>query len=301
MVHGERIDKMFSVPVTFHYSFNDLDETARRCVMAEFAANGAKHLVLTDGLIEKILCDISMMDKLDKEMHSAGLTFADAHAPFGIFVDLNNPDERLRPKIIRRHQEHINIAADMGVNTITIHIGNEYCHPQVSLDKQTDNVIDALDKLLPTAEERGVTICIENIWCRLNTPEQLLRIKEHFPTDALGFCFDAGHANNVEKGYLYERNSVYDSYILTNTPAVYDDKVQEKMLPHIVNCHLHDNDGQFDTHLNVFDGNIDWQKVIRLLRQAPRLKCIQSEVIAMLNCVPIRTLCETFDRLGEIE
>lgn len=291
---------MFNVPLTFFYRCNWKDEKLRRSVMAEFAANGAKHLVLTNSLIDEILGNITMMDTFSREMAEAGLSFLDAHAPFGQFMDLNNPEERLRKQIIRRHLLHIDIAADMGVDTITIHTGNEYYYPQVSMDKQISLIVEALDKLLPAAEERKVTVCIENIWCRLNTPEKLLEIKSKFPTDTLGFCFDAGHANNVAKGHLYERNSVYDSYILTGTPAEYDDQVQEKMLPHIVNCHLHDNDGQFDTHCNVFDGNTDWEKVVRLLRQAPKLKCIQSEVIPDKHNIAIRTLCEAFEKLGNL-
>ncbi|MBQ7175822.1 MAG: sugar phosphate isomerase/epimerase [Victivallales bacterium] len=292
---------MFHVPLSFFYNFGALDEKMRRYIMAEFAANGAEHLVLTHDLINLVLKDVGMMDKLEKEMDDAGLSFVDSHAPFGQFMDLNVPEENYRRQMLLRHKLHINIAADMGVNTIAIHVGNEYYRPQIPLDKQIALICDALEDLLPVAEKRKVTICIENIWCRLNTPEVLLFIKEKFPSEALGFCFDAGHANNVDKGRHFERNSVFDSYVLTHTPAEYDAHVQEKMLPHIVNCHLHDNDGQYDTHINVGDGNTDWEKVIKLLRKAPRLKCIQSEVTPLDKCIPIRKLCDAFRRLEEIE
>ncbi|MBE6378275.1 MAG: sugar phosphate isomerase/epimerase [Lentisphaerae bacterium] len=283
---------MFPVPVTFFFSAGLHDETLRRNSMAEFAAAGAKHLVLTHEMIKLILHDTVMMDLLNKEMESEWLTFVDAHAPYGEFDDLNVPQEHLKRQMFLRHKLHVHIAADMGVNTLTIHTGNEYYHPHIPLDKQIDNVCSALDEILPVAEERNVTVCIENIWCRLNTAEVLLKIKERFPTGALGFCFDAGHANNVAKGYLYERNSVFDAYILTNTPAVYDDKVLEKMLPHIVNCHLHDNNGQFDTHRNIGDGNTNWQKIMPLLVKAPRLKCIQSEIIPKQNELSPKEICD---------
>jgi ferredoxin len=70
--------------------------------------------------------------------------------------------------------------------------------------------------------------------------------------------------------------------------------LREKMLPHIVNCHLHDNDGNADYHRCPGAGNIDWKKTADLLRKAPRLKCIQSEVIPTRDNLPIKTLCETF-------
>ena len=291
---------MFPVPVTFFFNAGLHNETLRRKYMAEFAESGAKHLVLTNEMIKLIMHDTVMMDLLNKEMESAGLTFVDAHAPFGQFDDLNVPEEHLRRQMFLRHKLHINIAADMGVDTITIHTGNEYYHPSIPLDKQIDNVCQALEEILFVAEERKVTVCIENIWCRLNTADVLLKIKERFPTDALGFCFDAGHANNVEKGHLYERNSVYDAYVLTNTPAEYDDQVQEKMLPHIVNCHLHDNDGQYDLHKNIGDGNTDWTKVMRLLRKAPRLKCIQSEILPMQNDLSPQEVCNAVFKLEKL-
>ena len=291
---------MFHVPVTYFFEFRKVNEQTRPYIMGEFAANGAEHLVLCHDLINMIMADFTVAAKLQKEMDAAGLTFVDAHAPFGQYLDLNNPEPDVRRQLLLRHKLHIQIAADMGVDTLTIHPGNDYYYPEVPLEKQIGNTIAALDELLPVAEDRGVTICIENIWCRSNTPEKLLEIKAAFPTDTLGFCFDAGHANQMDKGRNFEKNSAADCYVLVGETPVYDDQVGEKMLPHIVNCHLNDNDGQYDTHINLFDGNTDWTKVMRLLRRAPRLKCIQSEVVPVANNIPIRKICEAFRKLGEI-
>ena len=291
---------MFPVPVTYFFEFRKVNEQTRPYIMGEFAANGAEHLVLCHDLINMIMADFTVAAKLQKEMDAAGLTFVDAHAPFGQYLDLNNPEPDVRRQLLLRHKLHIQIAADMGVDTMTIHPGNDYYYPEVPLEKQIGNTIAALDELLPVAEDRGVTICIENIWCRSNTPEKLLEIKAAFPTDTLGFCFDAGHANQMDKGRNFEKNSAADCYVLVGETPVYDDQVGKKMLPHIVNCHLNDNDGQYDTHINLFDGNTDWTKVMRLLRRAPRLKCIQSEVVPVANNIPIRKICEAFRKLGEI-
>ncbi|MBE6406507.1 MAG: sugar phosphate isomerase/epimerase [Lentisphaerae bacterium] len=291
---------MFHVPVTYFFEFRKTNEQTRSYIMGEFAANGAKYLVLTHDLINMIMADFTAAAKLEKEMSAAGLTFLDAHAPFGQYLDLNNPEPAVRRQLILRHKLHIQIAADMGVDTVTIHPGNDYYYPEVPLPQQISNTIAALDEILPVAADRGVTVCIENIWCRSNTPEKLLEIKAAFPCDTLGFCFDAGHANQMDKGRNFEKNSAADCYVLVGETPVYDDQIGEKMLPHIVNCHLNDNDGQYDTHINIFDGNTDWTKVMRLLRKAPRLKCIQSEVIPVANKTSIRDICEAFRKLGEI-
>jgi len=290
---------MFQVPLSFFFEFGKVNDAMRPYIMGEFAANGAEHLVLTHDLISMIMADYTMSAKLAKEMSSANLSFMDAHAPFGQYLDLNNPEPDVRRQILLRHKLHIQIVADMGVDTMTIHPGNDYYYPDVPLEVQIGNTISALDELLPVAEKRGVTLCIENIWCRSNTPEKLLEIKAAFPTDALGFCFDAGHANQVDKGRNFEKNSVADCYVLVGESPVYDDHVQEKMLPHIVNCHFSDNDGQYDKHWNVMDGNTDWMKVMRLLRKAPRLKCIESEVVPVSNRLSVHDICEAFRKLGE--
>jgi len=66
-----------------------------------------------------------------------------------------------------------------------------------------------------------------------------------------------------------------------------------------VTCHLHDNDGSDDTHSMPGDGTINWNKVIPLLRKAPRLQVIQSEVLMMPRYSPSR-LCRKFAELGGI-
>ena len=291
---------MFPAPLTFFYEFRENDMRMRSYIMSEFAANGAEHLVLSHDLINMIMADFAMSSKLEREMSAAGLTFLDSHAPFGQYLDLNNPEPAARKQLLLRHKLHIQIAADLGVETITIHPGNDYYYPEIPLKTQIGNTIAALDELLPVAEDRGVTVCIENIWCRSNTPERLLEIKSAFPTDTLGFCFDAGHANIMNKGRHFEKNSAADCWTLVGGTPVYDDQVQEKMLPQIVNCHLHDNDGQYDTHLNIFQGNTDWKKVMGLLRKAPRLKSIQSEVSLLANKVSVHDVCKEFRKLSEI-
>ena len=65
--------------------------------------------------------------------------------------------------------------------------------------------------------------------------------------------------------------------------ALLGEKILRTMLPHIVNCHLHDNDGVADYHRLPGKGTIRWDRIAALLRTAPRLQCLQSEVL------PVRT------------
>ena len=79
----------------------------------------------------------------------------------------------------------------------------------------------------------------------------------------------------------------------------WDDRALEKTLPQIVSCHLHDNDGSDDSHSLPGEGTINWNKVIQLLKKAPRLQLIRSEVLVIPRNSPSR-LCRKFTELGEI-
>lgn len=290
-----------ALPLTYLFDFCNTTDQNYPYVFSEFASNGAKHLVLSDFLISKIFQNYSYADKFQQLCGEFGLTFVDSHAMFGPRLDLCTPRPEDRRISVHRLNMTLEIIAYMGVDTITVHVGNNvrFEEKYQSLDQNIERIEDSLSQILPTAEKLGITVCIENIWFPTNTPEVLLGIKEHFPTEALGFCYDAGHANLCEKGHLHENGGAHGQVWqgFYGKDPVWDDKIGEKMLPHIVNCHLHDNDGSADLHKCPGNGNIDWQKTAALLKKAPRLKSIQSEVILSRDMVSIRTLCETFRKL----
>ena len=57
---------MFRVPVTYYYDFQQIVEKMRPYVFAEFARYGAKHLVLTDALLEQIFAKPGLEETLLK-------------------------------------------------------------------------------------------------------------------------------------------------------------------------------------------------------------------------------------------
>ena len=231
-------------------------------------------------------------------MAAEGLSFVDSHAPNDALLDLNCPDESFRHEMISRHKLTLNIAASMGVETLTIHCGLDFVTADVPLETHIARTKDALDKLLPEAEKCGVIIALENIWTPNCQPDVLLDIKKDFPTEYLGFCYDSGHANLIDKNHVHCFNQAQNDWlkILKLKEIKWEDKALEKMLPHVVTCHLHDNDGSCDQHNCIGTGNIDWKHIKSLLLQAPRLKCIQSE---MPNG-SIREICEAMNRFAEL-
>lgn len=287
---------MNRIPLTYLLEYSENNEYVRRQILAEAAAAGIKYLVLNEQLIGQIMSDPSFAGIAGKELAEVGIEFKDAHAPFGPALDLNKPDDH---NIVEMYQIcYLCIAAQMQVDTITMHIGNNHYFPEDSTEVQTDRVCKMLEKLLPEAEKLGITICIENIWMPLNSPDNLLKIKSRFPTDALGFCFDSGHANLMNNGRNHTNSIVREYHDRAGiNEIIWEDSALEKMLPHIVNCHLHDNYGDRDQHALPGRGNSDWKNILALLSQAPRLKVMQSEVLLKRNPVSIKELTECFRQL----
>ncbi|MBE6379722.1 MAG: sugar phosphate isomerase/epimerase [Lentisphaerae bacterium] len=289
---------MKELPITFFLDYSSYPEVVRKMYLHEFADNGGKYLVLNETMIQQIMQDFSFAQILRKEAEAEGLAFLDSHAPFAPNIDLIMPHEREFELTILRQKMHLHIACMFNVKTMTMHIGNDAAYPELPLETHLDNICRKLDKLLPEAEKCDVIICMENIWFRNNTPENLLKIKARFPSDYLGFCYDAAHANIMNNGRLHTTGRAWDAWnaVGVKTPQ-WDDKILEKMLPHIVNCHLHDNNGAQDEHKLPGDGCVDWSHVMPLLRQAPRLQLLQSEVVTARHGISTGKLLERFNKL----
>lgn len=281
-------------PLTHLFAFDQTNDRTRPFVMAEFAANGERNLVLTDALIREVVKNPRAGVSLRKDLESSGTRFVDAHAPFGLLEDLNLPLEGMRAAMLLRHQLALEVAADFGVASITAHVGNtpEEFAP-FSLDQLNAFALRSLEALLPVAESLGVVIAIENIWTPTTTPQKLLAILEHFRSPHLGLCFDAGHANLMAR-YRGAADANPVKAWERFGPVPYDEAILDAMLPHITTCHLHDNNGRWDQHLLPGRGEIAWGPLVAKLKTAPRLQCIQNEVNGLYSGASIAETCRVF-------
>ena len=288
------------VPVTFLYDWEFPSDKDRQTVMYEFAANGAKHLVLTDTLIKMIEREPKLYRELPKEVEKANLDFVDAHAPFMDDCDINCPDPAVRPFMLAHLKLVLRIVADFGVRTCTVHIGNLY-YRGYTMEQHREATCRSLDEVLPLAEQLGLTICLENLQRIGSHVDDLLGYFDKYPSKNLGACFDSGHANIMEKGRFLPKCSGTASFDELGVPVQWEKNVLDRLLPHVVNCHLHDNDASADQHMLPGKGNVDWKTLVPKLLSAPRLACVQSEVIPLRVQQPIRPLCDKFRELfGEL-
>ena len=124
------------------------------------------------------------------------------------------------------------------------YIGAKYAviHPQRDAEKHTliDRTVALLTPFNEYAKACGVTLCVENMYTTY--PEELREIVDRM---ACGACWDVGHAN-------FGKHPQYESMTLLGK--------------RIRVLHLHDNYGTRDDHSMPYFGTIDWDEIMRALR-----------------------------------
>ena len=284
------------VPLTFHHSWKKLDERDRLTAMREFAANGARHLVLGDTLLKMLGGDYTLAGVLHRQLAEAGVDFVDAHAPFRDYGDLFIPEKRDWEVMIARQKLNLLFVNEFGVDTCTFHVGSKY-YPDHSVEEHREAIYRSLDELLPLAEKLDITICIENLVRPLSTADDLISYMKKYDSPHLGVCLDVGHANLKEKGELHPDCIVPAVWEIAGLPVRWETNIAEKLQPYIVNCHIHDNGGVDDDHDLPGHGDIDWKRIVPLLLNAPRIRNIQSEVLTARRSTPIRTVVDNIKAL----
>lgn len=261
-------------PISFCFTGLGVDAAGKEAGYREFAANGQKYVVLDTSTLREMIADERVIKKYQKLLPEIGIEFCDSHSLYNELDDMCCPDETIRPRMLQRHKMAMEIAASFGVDTITIHMGRFTDH-SISPRTHIDYAMKSLEELLPVAEKYGIIICIENVWYQTSAASALLEAIERFKTPTLGVCFDAGHANIMSGRYRDPANRMWATY--PGQEPAWNDHILEDLLPHIVNCHLHDNNGILDQHQIPGDGNVDWKSVMPLLKTAPRLRVFHCE------------------------
>ena len=253
-------------------------------IAREFLDNGCRRFVFTCGNIQKALAHPEHLRFLKEEfVPRMGVELVAMHAPFGPLFDLNIPVPERRPGMIADHLRALEIAADFGSRTYTVHVGAyHHCLQNYPLPPLRKFARETLEVLLPRARELGVVIAVENGFEPPNTVPELLDLLRDFDFDpALGICYDTGHAN-CRASAPWKKMEDYPDYMLRDWlrdgRIITEDDILAKLAPHVVTTHIHDNDGYRDLHGMPGDGTIDWKTLTPQLKACPRMLEFQSEV-----------------------
>jgi L-ribulose-5-phosphate 3-epimerase len=151
------------------------------------------------------------LQKIKRQAHSLGL----ALMGFSTHQGFVTPDRQERQKNIEKTLHQIEVAYRLGIPTMRIntgrwgttrsfdelmaHKGIEPPLPGHNDEEAFKWVIEALEKLLPRAEECGVVLGLENHWGLGRTAEGVLRIVEAIHSPWLQITLDTG--NFLEDSY----------------------------------------------------------------------------------------------------
>ena len=178
-----------------------------------------------------------------EELRSAGLTYSLHTSIANTDIGALNPN--MRQATIDEMVSEFRFAADMGIDTITVHPGLNCLSVKGCRDRCIAAANDSCRSLEGAAQELGIGhVCIENM---PNVPVMLgttaAELADIVDGTDLGITFDIGHANTMSQ----------------------IDEMVETFGDRIANVHIHDNDGDRDAHLTIGDGSIDFKHVLKLL------------------------------------
>ena len=284
----------------FSFFFDWKNFTNPERILAEFADNGAKSIVVTEYLLERFLNEPTFFFLFSKMVEKAGLKFKGCHGLWSGVKDLNCDDRQYRDISIANHKRAMGYAAEAGCKEYVVHIGALCCYYRpYDEQKMRDYACDTLEKLIPEAEKVGIVIAVENSFEPTNTTDEVLYYINKFPSPCVGVCYDAGHAN-IMTG-IGKDMSRYGAGMLRPwaDKIEFENHALEKLAPHIVTCHLHDNDGYGDQHFIPGKGTVNWEKLIKDLSACPRITSMQAEVSMATDTVSIHKLCSTFDAMKQ--
>ena len=230
-------------------------------------------------LFEKTRAEILEEHRHLKEAaEKTGVAIGQAHAPFPTYVE---GDPEYNAYLVHVFEELLHVCAYIGCPALVI-------HPVKIEDKrlQWDLKIELYTKLIPTAKETGVKICLENLNDRrgdhaiqgvCGNGEEACRyidtLNELAGEEVFGFCLDVGHANMASQNIRQMIN------ILGHRITV---------------LHIHDNDGVYDRHLIPYtykdaartSTSLDWEGLLEGLKDIGYQGALNFETFAALKAMP---------------
>jgi sugar phosphate isomerase/epimerase len=189
-------------------------------------------------------------------------------------VNIASTDRAHRIDAMDEIKRALEIAEQIPFRFLVQHIGN----PDEEFDERKfEAAMTCVEHLRAFAKPLGVRVLVENIPNELSTPERLVEFIRTMHFDDIGVCFDCGHAHMM--GGIPEAFA-----ILKN---------------HIGSTHVHDNNGDKDTHLWPGNGSTDWKQTMELLRTAPLTPPLLLEIDGEEKKNPSEELTATFQKLED--
>jgi len=192
--------------------------------------------------------DPSTVRRAAERIRELGMDAYSFHAPFADHIDIAASNDGQRSAALAEVLQAVEAAAILCVRYFVIHPGPE--QPALASGEEQlvrmRNVVTTLNEVAHRCRELGIVCVLENKLPHLlfgNTSD-ILWILDAINTSEVGACLDTGHA-----------------FLSGDMQSLV-----RKLSGHLRMIHVHDNRGAQDDHLPPGDGRIDWEAMLRDLR-----------------------------------
>ncbi len=217
-----------------------LDETLELCGTAGYEA---LELVFSDGGDPDVNMSDDEIRTVRGKCDAAGLEIGSSIAQYqdrGNFLSLNSGD---REQGVRCLARSIEIAHVLGIDSVLLHPGQ--LNAEGSYDQAWDLMLGAIRDLAPSAEEKGVSVGIENVWNKfLLSPREMAAFVDAVGSPRVGTYLDT--ANMMAYGFP-------EHWI-------------RGLGSRIVRVHFKDFSRREHRFVDLMDGDTDWSTVMAELR-----------------------------------
>ncbi len=170
--------------------------------------------------------------------------------------------ESLRKASLEENFSALEVAAELGIKKMVLHPGYITGMGKFVIDRAKRYGLESIEAILKKATDLGVTLCLENMFPQANfltDPHEFQEIFDRFSEVRL--ALDIGHAHlggDRNRAIEFIRSYGY----------------------RIGHVHANDNFGKEDNHLPIGAGLIDFEKILKALKETPYDDTLTLEVFS---------------------
>lgn len=212
---------------------------------------------LTENKIKNLELFIEPLDenynkKMLKILQNYEFTSISFHGPFRR-CNLADLTEESWKKTLYSYEESLKIIEKYKPSFLVLHT-NEGIPSKIIDDDLKTSIIKKIDYLIKLGKKYNVNIVVENVGIRENMIFSQDEYEELILENNYKCLIDIGHA------FLNEWNI---------------ENCIRRLKNHILGFHFHNNDGIFDSHETIFNGKIDYKKIVEYVkRYTPTAKIV---------------------------
>ena len=210
-------------------------------LFADYAKNGIGHMEISMPWEKCDALDLKWTKKMSEEY---GVNLWSYHLPFAPFSKINpaSLDKEIRKYTVEYFTELMSKASDIGLDKFVVHASGEPIAPEdraVSMDY----AMESLDRLAEIAARYGAIIAVEDLprTCLGNCSDEMLKLVS--ANSKLKMCFDTNHLLGEDIPNFVKMTGKY-----------------------LVTTHISDYDFANERHWLPGEGQIDWQALVRALK-----------------------------------